>query len=60
MKDHVNVKKVTIVLHPGYDMEARLAEDIKISDEQEKEMAVAAGVDVSSIHKLDEQIAEVI
>ena len=60
MKDNANMKKVTIVLHPGYDIEARLADDIKISDEQEKEMAQAAGVEVGSIHSLDESIAEVI
>ena len=53
MKDNVNPKKVTIVLHPGYDIEARLADDIKISDDQEKEMAQAAGVEVGSIHSLD-------
>ena len=60
MKDKENIKRVTVVIHPGYDIEARLADDIKITESEEKEMAKAAGVNLSDIHSLDRSIAEII
>ena len=50
MKDRVNKKIVTIAIHPGYE---QTETDRLIEENEEKEMAEAAGVDEKEIKQLN-------
>lgn len=56
MKDRVNMKQVTLAIHPGYDTEA---EEKRNMEKETKEMAKAAGVEEDEIQQLNSLVRKV-
>lgn len=60
IKDKLNVKSVTLAIHPGYDTEKLEEEEKELSTEQEnRAMAEAAGVDIVQIQSLNSAVRKV-
>lgn len=59
MKDKVNVKSVTLAIHPGKEEESLGDSDFKTGKNEAQEMAEAAGVDEAEIRELNSHVRKV-
>ena len=57
MKDKINVKSVTLAIHPGKEEETD--EDFKKNEAETREMAEAAGVEEDEIRELNSSVRKV-
>ena len=59
IKDKKYAKSVTLAIHPGYDTENQEKEEKANTEEENRAMAAAAGVDINQIKSLNSAVRKV-